>query len=72
MFESPSGASAAVMLWPGPADAVLETASLVGWTNQLARLDRSVGDAERIEQIRALEELKSAAAAAGGGDRRLR
>jgi hypothetical protein len=35
-----------------------------GWVDRLARFDRDVSDAERIEQLRALERLKSAAAAA--------
>ncbi len=34
------------------------------WTTALTRVDEAVTDAERIEQLRALEELKSAAAAA--------
>jgi hypothetical protein len=34
------------------------------WAAGLARIDEAVSDAERIEQLRALEELKSAAAAA--------
>jgi hypothetical protein len=37
---------------------------LAPWLDLLAHPDRAVDDAERIEQIRALEELKSAAAAA--------
>ena len=49
---------------PGPALEVLTAAGLVGWVGQLARIDRAVEDPERIEQIRALEELKAAAAAA--------
>jgi hypothetical protein len=43
---------------------VLTTARLAGWKGQLSRVDRAVQDRERIDQIRALEELKSAAAAA--------
>jgi hypothetical protein len=42
----------------------LRTETLGSWVRDLARLDRCVGDAERIDQIRALEELKAAAAAA--------
>jgi hypothetical protein len=42
----------------------LSTGDLAGWRQQLAGLDRDVSDAERIEQIRVLEELKAAAAAA--------
>ena len=68
MFErasalTPAPAAAA----PGSSAAlpgVLQTAALAGWRRQLAGLDRAVDDAERIEQIRLLEELKSAAAAA--------
>ncbi len=70
MFESSGGASAAVMLSSHP-DAevpgdgvVLDTATLAAWAGQLARLDRGVDDAERIEQIRLMEELKSTLAAA--------
>jgi hypothetical protein len=43
---------------------VLDTAALTGLVGRLALLDTAVDDAERIEQIRRLEELKSAAAAA--------
>jgi hypothetical protein len=35
-----------------------------GWVDLLAGTDRAVSDAERVEQLRALEELKAAAAAA--------
>ncbi|WP_148571977.1 HNH endonuclease [Nocardioides caldifontis] len=44
--------------------AELSTAQLAEVVGALARLDTSVDDAERIDQIRLLEELKSAAAAA--------
>jgi hypothetical protein len=60
MFGS---SSAAVMLSPRPAG-VLETSTLTDWRCQLARPDRAIDDAERIAQIRGLEELKAAAAAA--------
>lgn len=40
------------------------TADLTAWRVALGELDRDVSDAERIDQLRALEELKSAAAAA--------
>ncbi len=41
------------------------TAEVVAtWTRALAGLEDAVGDAERVDQLRALEELKSAAAAA--------
>ncbi|MEP6761567.1 MAG: DUF222 domain-containing protein, partial [Sporichthyaceae bacterium] len=63
MFET-SGGTGATVLAPDPGDEVLGTATLTGWRPRLARLDRAVGDAERVEQIRVLEELKSAAAAA--------
>jgi hypothetical protein len=52
------------MLQPRPDAGGLDTATLAGWRRQLGGLDRAVGDAERIEQLRALEELKAAAAAA--------
>jgi hypothetical protein len=42
----------------------LRTGTLRSWVDDLGRLDRCVSDAERIDQIRLLEELKSAAAAA--------
>ena len=69
MFESASTLVTTVpaAAAPGPSDAlpgVLPTATLAGWRHRLVGLDRVVGDAERVEQIRALEELKSAAAAA--------
>ena len=38
--------------------------TLALWTRALGRLDDAVDDSERVEQLRALEELKSAAAAA--------
>lgn len=44
--------------------AVLETSALTTWVDQLASLEEAVDDAERIDQIRILEEIKSAAAAA--------
>lgn len=34
---------------------------MAGWVRALAALDTEVGDAERIDQIRAMEELKAAA-----------
>jgi len=42
----------------------LSTEALRSFVTGLATLDRQVGDAERVDQIRLLEELKSAAAAA--------
>lgn len=47
-----------------PAVEVISTGTLAGWVGLLARIDQAVDDRERIEQIGALEELKSAAAAA--------
>ncbi|MGH8970943.1 MAG: HNH endonuclease, partial [Actinomycetes bacterium] len=55
MFESLAAAEPAV---------TVSTRSVSGWVGALAGLDRTVGDAERIDQLRALEELKAAAAAA--------
>jgi hypothetical protein len=46
------------------APAPLTTGTVAGWASLLAGLDRAVDDAERIEQLRLLEELKAAAAAA--------
>ena len=37
---------------------------VTGWIDQLTRFERDVTDAERIDQLRALEQLKAAAAAA--------
>jgi hypothetical protein len=45
-------------------DALLNSGVINAWVDRLARFDRDVSDAERIDQIRALERLKSAAAAA--------
>ena len=42
---------------------VLDAATVAGWVTALAGLDRDVSDAERVDQIRVLEELKAAAAA---------
>jgi Domain of unknown function (DUF222)/HNH endonuclease len=44
--------------------APLDASDVRGWAAGLARVDRDVSDAERVEQLRALEELKAAAAAA--------
>jgi hypothetical protein len=43
---------------------VLSTAELRGWVARLSVLDTGVGDAERVDQLRLLEGLKAAAAAA--------
>ncbi|TWF77196.1 uncharacterized protein DUF222 [Pseudonocardia hierapolitana] len=45
-------------------DDLLNSATINAWVDRLARFDRDVPDTERIEQLRALERLKSAAAAA--------
>jgi hypothetical protein len=45
-------------------DDLLNSGVINAWVDRLARFDRDVSDAERIEQLRALERLKSAAAAA--------
>ena len=42
----------------------MDSAVVTGWINQLATFRRDVTDAERIDQLRALEHLKAAAAAA--------
>ena len=44
--------------------AALTTAELRGWIGRLANLDERVDDRERVDQLRLLEELKGAAAAA--------
>ena len=43
---------------------VLTTAELRGWIARLSNLDAGVSDGERVDQLRLLEELKGAAAAA--------
>jgi hypothetical protein len=45
-------------------DVPLDAGVVAGWVGRLAEFQREVTDAERIDQIRALERLKSAAAAA--------
>jgi hypothetical protein len=45
-------------------DAPLNSGVIAGWIDRLARFEREITDAERIDQIRALEHLKAAAAAA--------
>ncbi|TWF75385.1 uncharacterized protein DUF222 [Pseudonocardia hierapolitana] len=45
-------------------DDLLNSAVINAWVDRLARFDRDVPDTERIDQLRALERLKSAAAAA--------
>jgi hypothetical protein len=47
-----------------PLDTPLDSQMVTGWVGRLAAFQREVTDAERIDQIRALERLKSAAAAA--------
>ncbi|KAE8764653.1 DUF222 domain-containing protein [Georgenia thermotolerans] len=47
-----------------PAPAPLSSADISGWREALAGVDRDVSDAERVDQLRTLEELKAAAAAA--------
>jgi hypothetical protein len=42
----------------------LPSSAVAEWVGELARLDNDVTDAERIDQLRALEQLKAAAAAA--------
>ncbi|MGH3331877.1 MAG: hypothetical protein ACRDPJ_11315 [Nocardioidaceae bacterium] len=59
---------------PGPGSAegaagVLDARTLSARVARLASLDREVGDAERVDQIRMLEEIKAAAAAAQAGHR---
>ncbi len=44
--------------------AAIDSAVVTGWIDQLATFQRDVTDAERIDQLRALEQLKAAAAAA--------
>jgi uncharacterized protein DUF222 len=46
------------------AHAAIDSALIIGWIDQLTTFQRDVTDAERIDQIRALEHLKAAAAAA--------
>ena len=62
MFEEWASGGEPPHALPGPA--VLSTETLRSWIAGLARLDRSVEDAERVTQLELLERLKSAAAAA--------
>jgi hypothetical protein len=48
----------------GPPDALLDSGAIAGWIEQLREVRRDVSDTERIDQLRALEQLKAAAAAA--------
>jgi Domain of unknown function (DUF222) len=47
-----------------PPDALLDSSVITSWIDRLTRFDRDVTDTERIDQLRTLEHLKSAAAAA--------
>jgi Domain of unknown function (DUF222) len=47
-----------------PPDTPLDSSMIVGWIGLLGEIRRDVSDAERIDQLHALERLKSAAAAA--------
>lgn len=51
-------------MYESGADQGVAAGVITGWTQALRRLDRQISNAERIDQIRALEELKAAAAAA--------
>ena len=48
----------------GAAGGVLDAAAITGWITDLADMGRDVDDVERVDRIRALEDLKAAAAAA--------
>lgn len=48
----------------GAAGGVLDAAAITAWISDLACMDRAVDDVERVDRIRALEDLKAAAAAA--------
>src|SRR4051794_41824563 len=63
MFEDVGGGDAPAEAVPEPA-APVTAAMLRCWIAGLARVDRGVGDAERVTQLELLERLKSAAAAA--------
>ena len=58
MFDHPQPAAQIASLHP------LDAATIATWVAALAGTDRRVDDAERIDQIRVLEELKAAASAA--------
>ncbi len=45
----------------GAAGGVVDAATVTGWMTSLAGFDRGVSDADRVELLRALEELKAAA-----------
>jgi hypothetical protein len=47
-----------------PPDTPLDSGAIIGWIGLLGEVRRDVSDAERIDQLRALERLKAAAAAA--------
>lgn len=47
-----------------PAPCAIGVAEIAAWRTALGSVDRGVTDAERVDQLRVLEELKSAAAAA--------
>jgi Domain of unknown function (DUF222) len=64
MFDSPHGSAAGDVAVPAAPVVPLTAAGLARVVAQLAVLDREVSDAERIDQIRLLEELKAACAAA--------
>ena len=55
---------AVVVQEEAPASGGLTAAGLAAWRAELANLARDVSDAERVDQLRALEELKAAACAA--------
>ena len=64
MFESIGGTGGGVTAGAPTPAVPLTVAGLARVATELAALDREVSDAERIDQIRVLEELKAACAAA--------
>ncbi|WP_448073377.1 DUF222 domain-containing protein [Georgenia yuyongxinii] len=65
MFDMAGGAGEVAVAGGAPVPAgPVSSVEVTWWRQALGALDRDVGDAERIDQLRALEELKAAAAAA--------
>src|SRR5690606_30610442 len=60
---APSGERVTLAVGSVPAGA-LTVAALESWRAVLSEVDRTMSDAERVDLVRALEELKSAACAA--------
>jgi hypothetical protein len=64
MFDAGDGRQVPELGAAKPADAAIGNAEIAAFIGALAGLDTDVDDAERIDQIGLLEQLKAAAAAA--------